>query len=106
MMCDNFGYIYFCDRLGDTFRWRGENVATVEVENVISSFLNSVEVSVYGVELPGQEGKAGMASITTNSIDLQKLLTHLQLNLPVYARPLFIRLCKEFDYTGFYYLEL
>jgi acyl-CoA synthetase (AMP-forming)/AMP-acid ligase II len=53
MVCDKFGYMYFCDRLGDTYRWRGENVATVEVENVISSFLNAAEVVVYGVEIPG-----------------------------------------------------
>ena len=56
MVCDNLGYVYFCDRLGDTFRWRGENVATVEVENVLSTVLGSAQVVVYGVALPGQEG--------------------------------------------------
>ena len=49
----NFLFRYFCDRLGDTYRWRGENVATIEVENVISKHLNSSEVVVYGVEIPG-----------------------------------------------------
>lgn len=100
MYCDNYGYLYFCDRLGDTFRWRGENVATVEVENVISSHLNSTEVSVYGVQIPGQEGKAGMAAIMKDDLDLDLLGKHLQANLPTYAKPLFIRLSKEFDYTG------
>ena len=50
---DWYGYVYFCDRSGDTFRWRGENVSTIEVENAISSRLDSKEVVVYGVEIPG-----------------------------------------------------
>lgn len=100
MVCDSWGYIYFCDRLGDTYRWRGENVATVEVENAISSLLNSTEVSVFGVEVPGQEGKAGMAAIMTNELDLEMLNSHLRANLPAYAKPLLLRLSKEFDYTG------
>lgn len=53
-MVDEFGWVYFCDRLGDTFRWRGENVSTTEVENIISAKLNFLEVVVYGVEIPGQ----------------------------------------------------
>ncbi len=102
MIVDSWGYMYFCDRLGDTFRWRGENVATVEVENTISSHLKSSEVSVYGVEVPGQEGKAGMAAIMKEDLDIDLLCEHLKANLPAYARPLFIRLSKEFDYTGKY----
>lgn len=101
MMCDSFGYMYFCDRLGDTFRWRGENVATVEVENVISTYLNQIEAVVYGVEIPGQEGRAGMAAIlASNGIDLKGLAFHLKTNLPAYARPLFVRLIKDVDRTG------
>ena len=61
MAMDHYGYIYFVDRLCDTLRWKGENVSTIEVENVISSFLNSKEVVVYGVEVPGQGERAGMA---------------------------------------------
>lgn len=92
MVKDSFGYIKFCDRLGDTFRWRGENVATIEVENVISKHLNFAETIVYAVEIPGEEGRAGMASITSNkSVDIQKLSEYLATNLPMYARPLFIR---------------
>lgn len=100
MVVDNWGYMYFCDRLGDTFRWRGENVATVEVENAISGHLSSSEVSVYGVEVPGQEGRAGMASIMREELDMEKLSECLRVQLPAYARPIFIRLTKEFDYTG------
>lgn len=100
MFCDSFGYMYFCDRLGDTYRWRGENVATTEVENAISGYLNSAEVSVYGVEIPGEEGRAGMAAVIVKDFDIDKLSDHLKKNLPAYARPLFLRICKEFDYTG------
>lgn len=100
MICDAYGYLYFCDRLGDTFRWRGENVATVEVENCISGHLNSAEVNVYGVQVPGQEGRAGMAALMRQDVDVDALAVHLKANLPSYAKPLFLRLSKEFDYTG------
>lgn len=89
--------------MGDTYRWRGENVATIEVENVISKHLNSTEVVVYGVEIPGQEGRAGMAAINkeeTSRIDFQELSQNLKLNLPAYAKPLFIRLMTQLEHTG------
>lgn len=99
---DRFGYFYFCDRLGDTFRWRGENVSTVEVENQISRFLDSKEVVVYGVEIPGQEGRAGMVSIAESPerIDLTNLNKRILEEIPSYARPLFIRFTPELDHTG------
>lgn len=91
-MYDNDGFIYFVDRLGDTFRWRGENVSTVEVENTISRLLNSTEVVVYGVEVNGQEGRAGMATIMSLDIDVKQLGEGLVNALPAYARPIFLRL--------------
>lgn len=102
MMTDTLGYIYFCDRLGDTYRWRGENVSTIEVENVISRNLNSSEVVVYGVEVPGQEGKAGMAALNCHpdSVNLGDLGAKIKNSLPSYARPVFIRFVNELDYTG------
>lgn len=101
MVIDKWGYIYFCDRLGDNYRWRGENVATIEIENVISKHLGSTETAVYGVEIPGEEGKAGMAAILTDKpIDFNNLYTAIRLNLPVYARPLFVRLIKDLEFTG------
>jgi solute carrier family 27 fatty acid transporter 1/4 len=101
MMYDRYGYTYFCDRLGDTFRWRGENVATVEVENILSKNLSSQEVVVYGVELPGQEGRAGMAAIVKSDlIDLAHLTARIKAELPSYSRPLFIRIVDEIDHTG------
>ena len=99
-MMDEHGWIYFCDRLGETYRWKGENVATVEVENVISDKLKSTEVSVVGVEIPGQEGKAGMAIIVDDSLDVKDLNNNIKNDLTSYAKPLFIRLVKEVEHTG------
>ena len=100
MMCDEYGYIYFCDRLGDTYRWKGENVSTVEVENIISAKLNFTEVVVFGVEIPGQEGRAGMVAILKLDVDLKKLYDDLKKDLPAYSRPVFIRLVEDVDHTG------
>jgi solute carrier family 27 fatty acid transporter 1/4 len=102
MVADWLNYIYFCDRLGDTYRWRGENVSTIEVENVISRCLDSREVVVYGVEVPGQEGKAGMAALNCNpeDIDLQSLSVKLKKDLPTYAKPVFVRFVQELEHTG------
>ena len=105
---DWYGYVYFCDRLGDTFRWRGENVSTIEVENIISSKVNSKEVVVYGVEIPGQEGKAGMATIVANDVDMKSLGEQIKNDLPAYAKPIFIRITENVDHTGkyfFYFLD-
>ena len=98
VVSDNDGYIYFVDRLGDTFRWRGENVSTVEVENTISARLESTEVVVYGVEINGQEGRAGMTTLMTLDVDIKKLGDALKTDLPAYARPLFIRLNDKVKY--------
>ena len=69
----------------------GENVSTVEVENVISARINSKEVIVYGVEVQNQEGRAGMATLMTLDVDIKKLGEQLKADLPAYAKPLFIR---------------
>ncbi|KAG5853695.1 hypothetical protein ANANG_G00028780 [Anguilla anguilla] len=63
LVMDELGYMYFRDRSGDTFRWRGENVSTTEVEGTLSTLLGQTDVAVYGVPVPGVEGKAGMAAI-------------------------------------------
>lgn len=54
LVMDELGYMYFKDRSGDTFRWRGENVSTTEVEGTLSHILNQTDVAVYGVEVPGK----------------------------------------------------
>ena len=102
LVMDEEGYFYFCDRTGDTFRWKGENVSTFEVESVMSSILENRDVVVYGVEVPGCEGRAGMAAIidTDGSVDVSGLAASLKGHLPVYAVPLFVRLTKETMMTG------
>jgi fatty-acyl-CoA synthase len=98
---DRDGYYYFVDRVGDTFRWKGENVATSEVAEVIN-LLPAVRESVaYGVAVPGYEGKAGMAAIVTgDELDLVELRRHMRDHLPSYARPRFVRMCGELDITS------
>ncbi|XP_077986704.1 long-chain fatty acid transport protein 4-like [Glandiceps talaboti] len=99
---DELGYMYFRDRSGDTFRWKGENVSTSEVEGTVSRILHLRDVAVYGVEIPGVEGRCGMAAIVddTNTLDLSILSHDLKQQLPSYARPMFLRLMESVDTTG------
>jgi len=92
MRVDEQGYFYFVDRIGDTFRWKGENVSTMEVVAAISSFPGVLEAIVYGVQVPLAEGRAGMAAVVApEGIDLAAFRRHLAERLPMYARPLFVR---------------
>ena len=101
MRRDRHGYFYFVDRTGDTFRWKGENVATSEVAEALSSFAGVREANVYGMEVPGGEGKAGMAALVTDpNLDLAALGAHLTRELPPYARPVFLRFQKEIAATS------
>lgn len=102
LVSDILGYFYFRDRTGDTFRWRGENVATSEVEAVISNVVGLHDCVVFGVTIPDVEGRAGMAAIVDpdHQIDVDKLSGGIRGSLPSYARPLFIRLLKELPMTG------
>ncbi len=98
---DALGYFYFVDRIGDTFRWKGENVATSEVAEAISVFPGVKEANVYGIKVPGTDGRAGMASLVIDGqIDLAEFKRHLDKNLPAYARPIFLRLQGEIEVTG------
>lgn len=101
MKMDKDGYIYFVDRVGDTFRWKGENVSTSEVEIACSSMPGVKHAIVYGVTVPGHDGRAGMAALTPQEgIDLKGLYAHLAAQLPTYARPIFLRLQAEVETTG------
>ncbi|XP_037946768.1 long-chain fatty acid transport protein 4 [Teleopsis dalmanni] len=98
---DLLGYFYFKDRTGDTFRWRGENVATSEVEAIITNVVGLQDCVVYGVDIPHVEGKAGMAAIEDpkRRVDLQQLSSGIRANLPHYAQPLFVRLMNDIPRT-------
>ncbi|XP_066909185.1 long-chain fatty acid transport protein 4 [Halyomorpha halys] len=104
---DEWGYVYFKDRTGDTFRWRGENVATTEVEAIISNIVGLKDATVYGVELPDVEGRAGMAAIvdTEGRLDLEKLSDGIHRDLPPYARPVFIRIIHSIPITSTFKIQ-
>jgi citronellyl-CoA synthetase len=99
-----YGHAQFVDRTGDTFRWKGENVSTTEVEAVANTLPQVSLSSVYGVKLPGGDGRAGMIAIIPDcrpeEFDLQALGRHFQLSLPSYAVPKFLRLNADLEYTA------
>lgn len=98
---DGLGYFYFVDRVGDTFRWKGENVSTGEVAAVLAHAPGVEEADVYGVEAPGAEGRAGMAALVVGEgFDLGALAREVDTHLPPYARPLFLRLRPAMETTG------
>lgn len=100
MRRDARGFFYFVDRIGDTFRWKGENVSTTEVAEAITACPGVTEAVVYGVAVPGAEGRAGMATIVTRpGFDLAVLHRHLHQELPGYARPLFLRIRSAIELT-------
>jgi len=101
MRQDEHGYFYFVDRVGDTFRWKGENVATAEVATAICGFPGIKEAAVYGVTIPGADGRAGMATIAVDEgFDLAAFRNHVVDRLPDYACPLFLRVRDRLDVTS------
>jgi fatty-acyl-CoA synthase len=100
MRRDANGFFYFVDRIGDTFRWKGENVATSEVAAALMAFRGITEATVYGVSVPQNDGAAGMAALVADgALDLAALRAHLARRLPAYARPLFLRLKDHIEVT-------
>ncbi|ATO18821.1 long-chain-acyl-CoA synthetase [Acinetobacter sp. LoGeW2-3] len=101
-----FRHAQFVDRLGDTFRWKGENVSTTEVENMLTEYDKIVEAVVYGVEIPNTNGRAGMAAITLKpeteltDTDLKDMLSCFKKCLPAYAVPVFLRVQQQVETTG------
>ncbi|CAM5174586.1 unnamed protein product [Eretmochelys imbricata] len=94
MVHDAAQFVYFRDRTGDTYRWKGENVATTEVAEALAALDSLQEVNVYGVAVPGYEGRAGMAAIVLRpgcELDGARLYSHVVEFLPPYARPRFLR---------------
>jgi citronellyl-CoA synthetase len=98
-----YGHVQFVDRTGDTFRWKGENVSTTEVEAVANTLPQVSLSTVYGVKMPGGDGRAGMIAIIPEcdleEFDLKELCSHFQATLPSYAVPKFVRLNKHLEYT-------
>ncbi|XP_071321706.1 long-chain fatty acid transport protein 2 [Trachinotus anak] len=102
LLHDHRDFLYFHDRIGDTFRWKGENVSTTEVSEVLGHLDFIREANVYGVTVPGYEGRAGMAAIVLkhdHKLNGTKLYNHLVQTLPVYAWPRFLRVQTSLDVT-------
>jgi len=101
MRRDGHGYFYFVDRIGDTFRWKGENVSTGEVGEALAAVPGILEANVFGVTVPGVDGRAGMASLVVDGdFGLDDLPARLKARLAPYARPIFLRLAARIDVTG------
>ena len=101
MRQDAEGYFYFVDRVGDTFRWKGENVSTSEVAEQLAMLPGIKEATVYGVRVEGQDGRAGMASLVVGEdFDIAALAAQVDAVMPSYQRPVFVRLQPEIEITG------
>ncbi|KAJ3212339.1 Fatty-acid-CoA ligase FadD6 [Entophlyctis luteolus] len=97
LMMDHRLYFYFVDRIGDSFRWRGENVSTFEVAETLNRFPGISEANVYGVSVPGVEGRAGMAALKVDQFAPEDLAEFLSQRLPKFAIPVWIRILEETD---------
>jgi fatty-acyl-CoA synthase len=105
---DEEGFFYFVDRLGDTFRWKGENVSTQEVAEAVSGFPGVEMANVYGVAVPGQDGRAGMVALrlaASDPFDGARFFEFVRDALPSYAVPLFVRVLPEHEVTGTFKLR-
>jgi fatty-acyl-CoA synthase len=100
MRLDEQGFFHFVDRVGDTFRWKGENVATSEINDAIRECAGVLDATTYGVEVAGHDGRAGMSAIVIgDDFNLNAFADHLAARLPAYAHPLFLRISASLDAT-------
>jgi fatty-acyl-CoA synthase len=101
MRRDERGFYYFVDRVGETYRWKGENVSTAEVLTALTAARGVLDGVVYGVAVPGADGRAGMAALVVNGdFDLTEFRADVAQRLPAYARPVFLRLLSRLEATG------
>ena len=111
MRVDAEGRVFFVDRLGDTFRWKSENVSTNEVSDVMGTFDQIAECNVYGVQVPHADGRCGCAMIVTqppatpDTLNLAALAQHVTSALPRYAVPIFLRVAPQLSYTGTFKIQ-
>lgn len=108
LRCDADGYCWFVDRIGDTFRWKSENVSTTEVADVLGDYPGLDAITIYGVKVPGHDGRAGMAAVVMHpdaSFDAHGFWQLAMSRLPRYAAPLFVRVSAKADMTGNYKLR-
>jgi fatty-acyl-CoA synthase len=100
MRRDEQGYFHFVDRVGDTFRWKGENVSTSEVNDAILDCPGVLDATTYGVAVPDADGRAGMVALVVDQgFDFGLFAWHLSRRLPAYALPVFVRLCGALEIT-------
>ncbi len=105
---DDDGYFYFVDRIGDTFRWKGENVSTTEVAQELSVYADAETTNIYGVKVPGREGRACMAALELkpgHAFDPQAFYRCVTERLPEYAQPLFVRVLPQAEVTANFKLQ-
>ena len=105
---DADGYCYFVDRIGDTYRWKSENVSTAEVSDALGDLAGLELINVYGVQVPGHEGRAGMAAVLMQpgcDFDPQALYHLTEARLPRYAAPVFVRVTRSADLTASFKLR-
>jgi len=101
MRRDARGFFTFAGRIGDSFRWKGENVSALEVTQVIAAFPGVCEALVYGVAVPNADGRAGMAALSIDgTFDFQAFKAYLDGGLPRYAQPLFLRVVDRLELTS------
>jgi fatty-acyl-CoA synthase len=101
MRRDNAGFFYFVDRVGDSFRWKGENVSASEVGEAVATCPGVIEAIIFGVAVPGAEGRAGMAAIVCDArFEIKRFERHVTERLPEYARPVFLRIVSEIEQTA------
>jgi fatty-acyl-CoA synthase len=101
MRRDERGFYYFVDRVGETYRWKGENVSTAEVLTALTASPGVLDGVVYGVTVPGTDGRAGTAALVVNAeFELAAFRADVALRLPAYARPVFLRLLRTIESTG------
>ena len=106
MRKDAQGFFYFVDRIGDTYRWKGENISTGEVTAAVTACTHVIDAAVYGVTVPGADGKAGMAALVVETgFDLGAFRRELAQRLPDYARPVFVRIVSTLEITGTFKLR-